>query len=117
MSFIGIELNSTLLTLAQAGEQSSVFWFGWFGIMIAIFYFILIRPQQRREKERKALLSKIKTGDNVVFSGGIMGVVANVKDHVLSIRIADKVKIDVARGAVTQVVEKGAEPNAAEIKA
>lgn len=103
---------SSLLTLAQAqpGQQSSLFWYGWFGIMIAIFYFILIRPQQRREKERKALLAKVKTGDQVVFAGGLMGIVANVKDNVLSIKIADKVKIEVVRGAVTQVLEKGAEP-------
>lgn len=104
--------------LAAAGQpagegapaQGPGFWVGWFAIMIAIFYFILIRPQQRREKERQQLLSNIKNGDRVVFSGGILGTVSNVKEKVFVIRIAEKVKVEVARGAVTQVLEKDEEP-------
>lgn len=94
---------------AQA-EQGPGFWIGWFGLMLAIFYFIMIRPQQRKEKERQHLLSNIKNGDKVVFSGGIIGTVANTKENTFMIRIAEKVKIEVARGAVTQVLGKGDEP-------
>lgn len=92
------------------GEQGPGFWIGWFGLMLAIFYFIMIRPQQRKEKERKNLLSNIKNGDKVVFSGGIIGTVANTKEHTFMIRIAEKVKVEVSRGAVTQVLGKGDEP-------
>ena len=107
------------LTMAMAtpagnggqSQQSPIFMFGWLGIMIVIFYFMLIRPQQRREKERQALLSNIKTGDRVVFGGGILGIISNVKDKVFVIKIADNVKIEVSRGAVTQVLEKGEQPD------
>ena len=92
-------------------DQGPGFWIGWFGLMLAIFYFIMIRPQQRKEKERQNLLSNIKNGDKVVFSGGIIGTVANTKENTFTIRIAEKVKIEVARGAVTQVLGKGDDPD------
>ncbi len=88
------------------GQQSPMFMFGWLAIMIMIFYFILIRPQQRKEKERRALLSAIKSGDRVLFSGGIIGVVTNVQEKTFTIKIADKVKVEVSRGAVTHVLDK-----------
>jgi len=91
-------------------QQSPMFMFVWLGLMLVVFYFILIRPQQRKEKERRALLGNIKTGDRVVFSGGILGVVTNVKDKTFTIKIADNVKIEVGRHAVTQVLAKGDEP-------
>lgn len=90
--------------------QSPIFMFGWLGIMIALFYFMLIRPQRRREKERQQLLSAIKSGDRVLFGGGIIGVVANVKEKTYVIKIADKIKLEVVRGAVTQVLDKGELP-------
>jgi len=98
----------------QGGEggaqNSSVFMFVWLGLMVALFYFMLIRPQKRREKERQALLAAVKTGDRVLFGGGMLGVVANVKDKTLVVKIADNVKVEVVRAAVTQVLDKGAEP-------
>ncbi len=92
-------------------QQSPVFMFGWLAIMVLIFYFMLLRPQQRREKERRALLENIKTGDKVVFSGGIIGIVSNVKEKTFLIKIADNVKIEVGRSAVTQVLDKGDAPD------
>ena len=95
----------------QAGaQQSSLFMFVWLGLMIVLFYFMLIRPQKRREKERQALLAAVKTGDRVLFAGGLLGTVANVKDKTLVIKIADGVKVEVLRGAVSQVMAKGEEP-------
>ena len=90
--------------------QSPMFMFGWLAIMIALFYFMLIRPQRRREKERQQLLSAIKSGDRVLFGGGIIGIVANVKDKTYVIKVGDKVKLEVVRGAVTQVLDKGELP-------
>lgn len=76
-------------------------------VIFGIFYFMLIRPQQRKEKERRAMIADIKSGERVMFSGGILGTVTNVKDNVFVIRVADNVKIEVARGAVSKVLEKG----------
>ncbi|MDP6525540.1 MAG: preprotein translocase subunit YajC [Kiritimatiellia bacterium] len=76
-------------------------------IIFGIMYFMLIRPQQRREKERRAMVDAVKSGDRVIFSGGILGTVTNVKDSTLMVKIADNVKIEVARGSVSKVLEKG----------
>lgn len=92
-------------------QQSPVFMIGWLGLMLLIFYFLLIRPQQRREKERRQLLSAIKSGDRVVFSGGILGIVTNVKEKTFTIKVDEGVKLEVARSAVTQVLEKGQAPD------
>jgi len=91
-------------------QQSPLFMFGWLGIMLVIFYFMLIKPQQNRERERRKLLENIKSDDRVAFSGGIIGIVTNVKEKTFIIKIADNVKIEVARGAVTQVLDKGQSP-------
>lgn len=110
-----LNLMQTIAMAPAGGEggqgQSPVFMIVWLGLMIAIFYFILIRPQQRREKERKAMLSAVKTGDRVLFGGGIIGMIANVKEKTLMVKIADNVKIEVSKGAVTQVLEKGEAPS------
>ena len=79
-------------------------------VLFGVFYFMLIRPQKRREKERQALLNAVKTGDRVLFGGGLLGVVANVKDKTLIVKIADGVKVEIVRGAVSQVLDKGEAP-------
>ena len=79
-------------------------------LLFGVFYFMIIRPQQRKEKERKALIENLKTGERVMFSGGILGTIANVKEHTFIIKIADNVKIEVARAAVTKILEKGEKP-------
>jgi len=96
----------------QGGEApSQTFFFGWIAIMIAIFYVMIIRPQRRREKERQDLMKNIKTGDRVLFSGGIIGIVANVKEKTFTIKIGEKSKVEVLRGAVTQVLDKAELPS------
>ena len=77
---------------------------GYMVIFFALFYFLMIRPQMRREKERKKMIETIKTGDRILFCGGMLGTVANVKDQLLAVKIADNVKIEVARGAVLRVL-------------
>jgi len=76
-------------------------------IMVGIFYFMLIRPQQRKEKERRAMIENVKTGERVLFGGGIIGTVTNVKDNIFVVKIADNVKIEVVRSAVSRVLDKG----------
>ncbi len=97
---------------AGAPPQQGAYMFVWLGLMVVLFYFMLIRPQKRREKERQALLAAVKTGDRVLFGGGFLGVVANVKEKTLVIKIADGVKVEVVRGAVSQVLDKGDVPEA-----
>lgn len=98
----------------QGGQQSSpAMMIGWLVIMVLLFYFMLIRPQQRKEKERRALIAGVKSGDRVVFGGGLIGTVTNVKDTHLVIKVAENTKLDVLRAAVTQVIQKDADLSAA----
>lgn len=76
--------------------------------IFVIFYFLLIRPQQKRQKEHEKLVSGLKTGDRVVTSAGIHGIIANIKDKTVVIKVADNVKLEFDRAAVT-TVEKAAE--------
>jgi preprotein translocase subunit YajC len=76
-------------------------------IMSLLFYFALIRPQRRMEKERKKMIDEVKSGDRVMFSGGILGVVTNAKETTFVVKIADNVKIEVAKSAVSKVLDKG----------
>lgn len=88
------------------GQTSPGFTVGWMVFMVAIFYFVMIRPQRRREKERKALIEAVKSGDRVLLSSGIIGEIANVKEKTLIVRIAEKTKIEVLKSAVAQVLEE-----------
>jgi len=76
------------------------------GFMFAIFYFIVIRPQRARERQRLEMLSKIKKNDHVLTSGGIYGTVMNVKDEEVSLRIDDgnNVRVRVTRSSIVSVV-------------
>jgi preprotein translocase subunit YajC len=80
--------------------------------IIVIFYFLLIRPQQKRQKEHQKLMEALKTGDKVVTSSGIHGIIANVKDKTIIVKVADNVKLEFDRAAIT-AVEKGSEQPAA----
>ena len=96
---------------AQGGEgPGPVYYIGLMGLFMAIFYMMLIRPQRRREKERRDMIENVKTGDRVLFSGGIIGMISNVKEKSFTIRIADNVKIEVSRAAVSHVLDKGEMP-------
>ncbi|MFA7345198.1 MAG: preprotein translocase subunit YajC [Terrimicrobiaceae bacterium] len=68
-----------------------------------IFYFLLIRPQQKKQKEHEKLVQAVKTGDQVVTSAGIHGTVSNVKDKTVIIKIADNVKVEFDRAAIASV--------------
>ena len=70
-------------------------------ILFVIFYFLLIRPQQKRAKEHKQMLSAIQKGDNVITSGGIHGKVVSVNEDSISLEISEGVKVKVSKEAVT----------------
>ena len=70
-----------------------------------IMYFVLFRPQMRRQKEQQRLVSSLKTGDRVVTNGGIHGLISNVKETTVIVKVADNVKIEVEKSAVTTVLK------------
>lgn len=78
-----------------------------FGLIIGIFYFMIIRPQQKRQKEREALLGQIKKGDKIITAGGIHGDVVGVDEKTLLIEIAEKVKVKVERASISVVNKQG----------
>jgi preprotein translocase subunit YajC len=83
--------------------------------MGVIFYFLLIRPQQKRAKEQAALISSIKSGDRVVTSGGLHGIVANARDagdKTVLVKFAENVKLEVDKSAITTVAKAGGEADA-----
>ena len=98
---------------APAGQpQSSPFgMFGMMAILFAIMYFMMIRPQRRREKERKAMIAAVKTGDRVLLTSGILGHIRNVKENSLIVQIADNTKVEVVKAAVSQVLAKDETPS------
>jgi preprotein translocase subunit YajC len=71
--------------------------------MFAIFYFLLIRPQQKRAKQQKELVGGLKAGDNIVSAGGIHGSITAVEESTVTVEIAKGVKIKMNRGSVTEV--------------
>lgn len=72
-------------------------------IIFFIFYILLIRPQKKQEKQRQNMLKNIKKNDEVVTTAGIYGVVLNVKDKTLTLRIDDNVKIEIERSAISRI--------------
>jgi preprotein translocase subunit YajC len=76
-------------------------------LVIGVFYFLLIRPQQRRQKQLQETISNLKIGDRVVTTGGIVGVITAVRDTSFFIRSADKSILEIARSAVAGIDEEG----------
>jgi preprotein translocase subunit YajC len=102
----------TILAQAQADGGGSIL--GMlipFALIFVLFYFLMIRPQQRKEKERVAMINNVQKNDHVITSGGFYGVVTNVKDTEVQIRIDDEsdVKVRLAKSAIIGVVKKGQE--------
>jgi len=75
-------------------------------LMFAIFYFLLIRPQQKKAKQHRELLAALKKGDRVVSSGGLHGVVTGLTDDVVTMEIAPKIRVKVSRGSISGVTSK-----------
>ena len=73
----------------------------------AIFYFILIRPQQRKQKEVQKMIEALKKGDRVMTTGGIFGTVVGLKDNIVVLKIDENTKIEIIKNAVASVVSKG----------
>ncbi len=94
---------------------------GWLGFaplifIFAIFYFLLIMPQQRRQKKWQQMLSELKTGDKVVTTGGLRGTIVALKDDYVHLRVPpDNLRIEVSRGSVSSVTTDGGSKQGGEI--
>ncbi len=75
--------------------------------IVVVFYFLLIRPQQKRAKETKAMLSSLQKGDEIVTAGGVVGKIAKLSDAYADIEIAPSVEITVQRSAISLLLPKG----------
>ena len=74
-------------------------------LMFAVFYFLLIRPQQKKQRELKDMLSSLKTGDQIVTSGGLYGTIIGFgEDNRVKVKIAENVKVDIARSAISSKI-------------
>ena len=76
-------------------------------LMFVVLYFVMIRPQMKRQKEQKTMVEALAKGDEVVTSGGMLGKITKLGETYLSIEVANGVELQVQRGAVVQVLPKG----------
>ena len=99
---------------AQGAAPASDPWLSMLPLVIifVVFYFLLIRPQQKRQKEHKDMVAKLTTGDEVVTAGGVLGKVADVGDSFIRVDIANGVQIIVQRHTIGAVLPKGTIKNA-----
>ena len=74
--------------------------------IFAIFYFLLIRPQQKKQKEVKAMLDNLNHGDMVITAGGLHGKVTGLADNIITLEISDKVRVKVSRNHISAVTQK-----------
>jgi preprotein translocase subunit YajC len=102
-----------LLFLAQAqpaapasGPGGGIGFFIPFIFIFVIMYFVMIRPQKKRQQQQQSLISSLKTGDRVVTNAGIHGLIANVKETTVIVKVADNVKIEMEKSAVTNVLKE-----------
>lgn len=77
-----------------------------FGAMFLIFYFMIIRPQQKKAKERESMLNNLEKGDKIVTTGGIHGTVAGIEEKTILLQISDNVKVKVERSAIGVILPK-----------
>src|SRR5678816_1327262 len=98
---------------APSGAGSGLFGILPFIFIFVIMYYVVLRPQMRRQKEQARLVAALKTGDRVVTSSGIHGLISNVKETTVIVKVADNVKIEMEKTAVTNVVKTDAAKNVA----
>lgn len=109
-------MNLLPLTIAQAapaaGAAGSPLQFPiMMALLFGVMYFMMIRPQRRRDKARKAMIAAVKAGDRVLLTSGILGSVVTVRESSIIVRIADNTKIEVVKAALSQVLEKDETPS------
>ena len=74
--------------------------------IFVIMYFVMIRPQKKRQQQQQQLISSLKTGDRIVTNAGIHGLISNVKESTVLVKVADNVKIEMDKSAITNVLKE-----------
>lgn len=92
---------------AATAQDGGLMSFVMIGAIFVLFYFMLIRPQNKRAKEHRELISKIKKGDEILTSSGLLGKVLAVDDHYVKVSIAEGVEVNMQRGSVNAILPKG----------
>jgi preprotein translocase subunit YajC len=95
-----------------SGGGSMMVQIAFFAAIFAIFYFLLIRPQQKQKRERESMLSAVKPGDRVVMSSGLHGTVVKLSDHNVTLKVADQVRLEFDRSAIGRIVPASGEGSA-----
>jgi preprotein translocase subunit YajC len=104
-TLIGCILGNSFALAADPGAGGALSQFLLlFAPLFAIWYFLVIRPQQQQRRKTQAMLADLKTGDRVVTSGGIYGTIVSFRNGVVQLQIANQVRVDVARSAITGMV-------------
>jgi preprotein translocase subunit YajC len=92
---------------ATGGAESSLFSLLPLVLMFVVLYFIMIRPQMKKQKEHKAMIEAVAKGDEVIIAGGVLGRISKIGDSYLHVEVANGVELQVQRVAVVQVLPKG----------
>ena len=105
---------NTLYTIAMAPppqggdpQSSLISTLVMFALIIGIFYFLILRPQQKRQKDRQKLLDAVKKGDKVITTGGLHGTVAGLDEKTVLLQVADNVKMKYERSAIATIIREG----------
>ncbi|TVX94490.1 preprotein translocase subunit YajC [Paenibacillus agilis] len=106
-------MNELLLAAAPAAGGSIWGMVLSFGAMFAVFYFLLIRPQQKKQKTRNAMLGALKKGDKIVTIGGLHGHILEITDDIVVIRVNDVTKMTFDRNAISHIISTGSTEEAA----
>jgi preprotein translocase subunit YajC len=94
------------------GGGSAMVQLAFFAAIFAIFYFLLIRPQQKQKRERETMLTAVKPGDRVVMSSGLHGTVVKLSDNAVTLKVADQVRLEFDRSAIGRIVPASGEGGA-----
>jgi preprotein translocase subunit YajC len=105
--FISQAFAQTAPAAAAGGAESTLFSLLPLVLMFVVLYFIMIRPQMKKQKEHKAMIEALAKGDEVVIGGGVLGRVSKLGDSFVHIEVANGVELQVQRVAVIQVLPKG----------
>lgn len=99
--------NAHAQSAAPAAGDAGLIQFLPLFVLIVVFYFLILRPQQKRSKEQKAMLAALQKGDEIVAAGGLVGRVVKVDDNYVALEVANSVTVQVQKGSVQTVLPKG----------
>jgi len=92
--------------LAEATQNPLISSLLWFGLLFALMYFLMIRPQQKEQKARAEMIRSLKPGDKIVTNGGLVGVITKVEDVTVRVRVAEKVEVEVFKTGVARALKE-----------